>query len=151
MVCVNHGKKYTLLHELACNIATYCMSGRGIFTSRRRVKIQPTSEIITICMLTRVIECLLSIPEQRLVSSHTKYWVTRRSNASILPRSPRARAITPVQYRVILHGTGIGKYCCRRIINIYIPPSTVLSTQQVDLIITAIVSHPEGYNGKCGS
>ena len=25
---------YTLLHELACNIVSYCMSGRGIFTSR---------------------------------------------------------------------------------------------------------------------
>ena len=32
-----------------------------------------------------------------------------------IPRSPRARAITPVQYCVILHGTGIGKYCCRNI------------------------------------
>ena len=75
---------YTSLHELACNIASYCTSGRGIFTSRRRVKMQPTSAIIAICMLTRVIKCLLSIPEQRLVSSHTKYQVTRRSNASIL-------------------------------------------------------------------
>ena len=55
--------KYTLLHELACNIASYCTSGRGIFTSRRRVKMQPTSEIIAICMLTSVIKCLLSIPE----------------------------------------------------------------------------------------
>ena len=27
----------------------------------------------------------------------------------------RAHAITPVQYRVILHGTGIRKYCCRNI------------------------------------
>ena len=54
---------YTLLHELACNIASYCTSGRGIFTSRRRVKMQPTSEIIAICMLTSVIKCLLSIPE----------------------------------------------------------------------------------------
>ena len=27
---------YTLLHELACNIASYCMSGRGVFTSGRR-------------------------------------------------------------------------------------------------------------------
>ena len=85
---------------------------------------QPMSAIVTICMLTSLIKCLLSIPEQRLVSSHTKYRVTRRSNASILikhivvariPRSPRAHAITPVQYRVILHGTGIGKYCCRNI------------------------------------
>ena len=52
---------YTLLHKLACNIASYCTSGRGIFTSRRRVKMQPTSEIIAICMLTSVIKCLLSI------------------------------------------------------------------------------------------
>ena len=29
--------------------------GRGIFMSRRRVKMQPTSEIIAICMLTSVI------------------------------------------------------------------------------------------------
>ena len=29
--------------------------GRGIFTSRRRMKMQPTSEIIAICMLTSVI------------------------------------------------------------------------------------------------
>ena len=28
-------RKYTLLHELACNIASYCTSGRGIFTSHR--------------------------------------------------------------------------------------------------------------------
>ena len=35
---------YTLLHKLACNIASYCTNGRGIFTSRRRVKMQPTSE-----------------------------------------------------------------------------------------------------------
>ena len=34
--------KYTLLHELACNIVSYCTSGRGIFMSRRRVKMQPT-------------------------------------------------------------------------------------------------------------
>ena len=27
--------KYTLLHKLACNIASYCMNGRGIFTSCR--------------------------------------------------------------------------------------------------------------------
>ena len=46
---------YTLLHELACNIASYCMSGCGIFTSRRRVKMQPTSAIIAMCMLTSVI------------------------------------------------------------------------------------------------
>jgi len=52
---------YTLLHELACNIASYCTSGRGIFTSRRRVKMQPTSAILAICMLTSVIKCLLSI------------------------------------------------------------------------------------------
>ena len=75
---------YTLLHELACNIVSYCTSGRGIFTSRRRVKMQSTSAIIAICMLTSVIKCLLSIPEQRLVSSHTKYQVTCCSNASIL-------------------------------------------------------------------
>ena len=75
---------YTLLHELACNIVSYCTSGHGIFTSRRRVKMQSTSEIIAICMLTSVIKCLLSIPEQRLVSSHTKYQVTCCSNASIL-------------------------------------------------------------------
>ena len=74
--------KYTLLYELACNIVSYCTSGRGIFTSRRRVKMQPTSAIIAIGMLTSVIKCLLSIPEQRLVSSHTKYQVTRRSNAN---------------------------------------------------------------------
>ena len=80
---------YTLLHELACNIVSYCTSGRGIFTSRRRVKMQPTSEIIAICMLTSVIKCLLSIPEQRLVSSHTKYQVTRRSNALILIKAHR--------------------------------------------------------------
>jgi len=54
---------YTLLHELACNITSYCTSGRGIFTSRRRVKMQPTSAIIAMCMLTSVIKCLLSIPE----------------------------------------------------------------------------------------
>ena len=117
---------YTLLHELACNIASYCTSGRGIFTSHRRVTMQPMSVIITTCMLTSVIKCLLSIPEQRLVSSHTKYQVTRRSNASILieahcgcqdtaqPRGP-CNNTRAVQYRVILHGTGIGKYCCRNI------------------------------------
>ena len=75
---------YTLLHELACNIASYCTSGRGIFTSCRWVKMQPMSEIIVICMLTSVIKCLLSIPAQRLVSSNMKYRVTRRSNVSIL-------------------------------------------------------------------
>ena len=32
---------YTLLYELASNIASYCTSGRGIFTSRRQVKMQP--------------------------------------------------------------------------------------------------------------
>ena len=48
-------------------------SGRGIFTSRRRVKIQPTSAIIAICMLTSAIKCLLSV----FVSSHTNYRVTR--------------------------------------------------------------------------
>ena len=32
-------------------------------------------------MLISVIKCLLSLPEQRLVSSHTKYQVTHRSNA----------------------------------------------------------------------
>ena len=64
---------YTLLHELACNIASYCTSGRGIFMSHRRVKMQPTTAIIAICMLMSVIKCLLSIAEQRLVSSHTKY------------------------------------------------------------------------------
>ena len=52
---------YTLLHELACNIASYCTSGRGIFTSRRRVKMQPTSAITAICTLTSVIKYLLSI------------------------------------------------------------------------------------------
>ena len=35
---------FTLLHKLACNIASYCKSGRGIFTSRRRVKMQPTNQ-----------------------------------------------------------------------------------------------------------
>ena len=75
---------YTLLHELACNIVSYCTSGRGIFTSRRRVKMQPMSEIIAIGMLMSVIKCLSSIPEQRLVSSYTKYQVTRRLSASIL-------------------------------------------------------------------
>ena len=40
---------YTLLHELACNIVSYCTSGRGIFTSRRRVKMQPT-----------LLDCLIS-------------------------------------------------------------------------------------------
>ena len=60
-----------------------------------------------------------------VVSLLTKYRVTRRSNAQLLilkhimvariPRFHRARAVTPVQYRVILHGTGIGKYCCRNI------------------------------------
>ena len=54
-------EKYTLLHELACNIASYCTSGRGIFTSRRRVKMQPTSAITAICTLTSVIKYLLSI------------------------------------------------------------------------------------------
>jgi len=34
---------YTLLHKLACNIASYCSSGHGIFTSRRRVKMQSMS------------------------------------------------------------------------------------------------------------
>ena len=34
-------KRYTLLHELACNIVSYCTSGCGIFTSRRRVKCSP--------------------------------------------------------------------------------------------------------------
>ena len=48
-----HKLYYTLLHELACNIASYCTSGCGIFTSRRRVKMQPTS----------VIKCSLSTPE----------------------------------------------------------------------------------------
>ena len=52
---------YTLLHELACNIASYCTSGHGIFTSRRRVKMQSTSAITAICTLTSVIKCLLSI------------------------------------------------------------------------------------------
>ena len=33
---------------------------------------------------------------------------------------PKVHAITPVQYRVILHSTGIGKYCCRKIISICI-------------------------------
>ena len=40
-----------------------------------------------------------------------------------IPHSPRACAITSVPYRVILHNTGIGKYCCRNInwiINVYI-------------------------------
>ena len=55
------GNTYTLLHELACNIASYCTSGRGIFTSRRRVKMQPTSAITAICTLTSVIKYLLSI------------------------------------------------------------------------------------------
>ena len=32
-----------------------------------------------------------------------------------IPHSPRACAITPVQYCIILHGMGIGKYCCRNI------------------------------------
>ena len=64
---------YTLLHELACNIESYCTSGRGIFTSRRRVKMQSMVAIIAICMLISVIKCLLSIPEQRLISSHVKY------------------------------------------------------------------------------
>ena len=54
-------RTYTLLHELACNIASYCTSGRGIFTSRRRVKMQPTSAITAICTLTSVIKYLLSI------------------------------------------------------------------------------------------
>ena len=85
-VCI-HNNTYTLLHELACNIASYCTSGCGIFTSRRRVKMQPTSAIIAICMLTSVIKCLLSIPEQRLVSSHT---VTRRSNVLILIKAHRS-------------------------------------------------------------
>ena len=80
---------YTLLQELACNIVSYCTSGCGIFTSRRWVKMQPTSEIIAICMLTSVIKCLLSIPEQCLVSSNTKYQVTRRSNVSILIKAHR--------------------------------------------------------------
>ena len=117
---------YTLLHELACNIASYCTSGHGIFMSRRRVKMQPTSEIIAICMLTSVIKCLLSIPQQRLVSSHTNYRVTHRSNVSILIKAHRGCQDTTqpqgpcnntrtVQYRVILHGMGIRKYCCRNI------------------------------------
>ena len=60
----NSCNKVYLLRELACNIANYCTSGRGIFTSRRRVKMQPTvSEIIAICMLASVIKCLLSTPE----------------------------------------------------------------------------------------
>jgi len=72
------------------NTVSYCMSGRGIFTSWWRVKMQPTSTMITICILTSVIKCLLSIPEQRLVSSHTKYQVTRCSNASILIKAHRS-------------------------------------------------------------
>jgi len=83
---------YTLLHELACNIVSYCTSGRGKFSRAafsRLVKMQPTSAIIAIYMLTSVIKCLLSIPEQRLVSSHTKYQVTRRSNALILIKAHR--------------------------------------------------------------
>ena len=56
LICI-----YTLLHELACNIASYCTSGRGIFTSLRRVKMQPTSAITAICTLTSVIKYLLSI------------------------------------------------------------------------------------------
>ena len=79
LICYN---TYTLLHELACNIVSYYTSGHGIFTSRRRVKMQPTSAIIVICMLTSVIKCLLSVSEQRLVSSHTKYQV------SLVPRPP---------------------------------------------------------------
>ena len=55
--------RYILLHRLACNIASYCTSGYGIFTSHRRVKMQPTSAIIAICMLTSVIKCSLSIPQ----------------------------------------------------------------------------------------
>ena len=43
---------YTLLHELVCNITSYCKSGRGIFMSRRRVKMQPMSTMVAICMLT---------------------------------------------------------------------------------------------------
>ena len=81
---VNPRNRYTLLHELVCNITSYCTSGHGILMSCRRVKMQPTSEIIAICMLTSVIKCLLSIPEQRLVSSHVKYRVTHRSNVLIL-------------------------------------------------------------------
>ena len=89
--------------------------------------------ITTICTLTSVIKPL---PQQRRVSSYTKYGVTHHSNYALVlikarahtlvarisrVYSLRARAITtraitiPVQYRVILHGTGIGKYCCRNI------------------------------------
>ena len=79
------GIVYTLLHELACNITSYCTSGRGrYFHEPWQMKMQPTSEIIAICMLTSVIKCLLSIPEQHLVSSHAKYQVTHCSNVLIL-------------------------------------------------------------------
>ena len=52
---------YTSSHAISQVIARV-----GVVFSRavaRRVKMQPTSEIIVICMLTNVIKCLLSIPE----------------------------------------------------------------------------------------
>ena len=76
MLCI-YTSKYTLLHELACNIASYCTSGRGIFTCHRRVKMQPTSEIIAICMLA-------SYPGSRWAGKE-RAWYTLFAHAFNLP------------------------------------------------------------------
>ena len=117
---------YTPLHELACNIATYCTSGCGIFMSRRQVKMQPKSAITTIHMLTSVIKYLLFITTTGSCLFHTVYRITRSSNAPVLIKTHCScqlgyriaqvcaitpGAIIPMKYRVILHGMGVGNTC----------------------------------------
>ena len=61
VMCIIYIPYYTSSHAISKVIARV-----GVVFSRavaRRVKMQPTSEIIVICMLTNVIKCLLSIPE----------------------------------------------------------------------------------------
>ena len=112
---MNLDKKKQWLHEWICQY--FLINNYNIFfMSRRWVKMQPTSAITAICTCNKIFTTAASC-----LFSH-KISVTFRSNVLILIkahvvarilRSPRAPAITPMRYCVILHGTGIGKNCCR--------------------------------------
>ena len=84
------------------------MGIRGIFTSWRWVKMQPTSAIIAIRLVTSVIKCLLFITKNAsiLIKAHHGSWL-----GNYKPCKP----CMPTQDHVILHNTGIGKYCCKNI------------------------------------
>ena len=64
---------YTLLRELVCNIASYCMNGHGIFD-----KPKASENVVHECnthdmQANKCNKIIIHYQQQRRVSSHTKY------------------------------------------------------------------------------